>query len=415
MRNCQKRKEIAAPLRDRGCPPQSACIPLQILALDGLPLGVEIFRRDSDEDFSAEGSARCWIWFADTGSAVRPFGYVFDPLFLVCCGLYAANRWLIEPHCRVVFFHSWFDDLWLIPCALPPLLLAHRWLGWRNHDEPPTVGEVLAHLIGWSILFEVIGPHIMRTTGDPLDAAAYAFGAGVGLVWWRCGPLHQKPAAGGFDWLAPHYRWMERILAGAKLQRCRLAFLHEIPPPRRALLLGEGHGRFLTELLKTYPKVDCLCVDASAKMLSVARNRLLSEGLDASRVEFVQADLAGWTPPARSFDLVVSQFIFDCFTQEQLQDIIKRLGSVAAPKAAWLIADFRSPPQNGPSRWRAQAILSLMYLFFRWATGIAASHLPDPKALLEQQGFTLQSRRLAEWGLLQTDFWLRHNPSSQSP
>ncbi|HTA30608.1 MAG TPA: hypothetical protein VK731_08975, partial [Candidatus Cybelea sp.] len=62
---------------------------------------------------------------------MRRFGYVFDLLFLVCCALYASNRWLIKPHCHLAFFHNWFNDVLLIPCALPPLLLAHRWLRLR--------------------------------------------------------------------------------------------------------------------------------------------------------------------------------------------------------------------------------------------------------------------------------------------
>jgi hypothetical protein len=175
---------------------------------------------------------------------VRRFGYVFDPLFLICCGLYAANRWLIKPHCHIVFFHSWFNDILLIPCAQPPLLLVHRWLRIRPAGAMPTVGEIAAHWAGWSVLFEVIGPHIMRTTGDPWDVVAYAGGAFVAAGWWRC--QARRPA--NFDCLAAHYRWMEWLLAGRKLQRCREAFLGSIPPPTRALLVGEGNGRFLTAL-----------------------------------------------------------------------------------------------------------------------------------------------------------------------
>ena len=45
-----------------------------------------------------------------------------------------------------------------------------------------------------------------------------------------------------FDRLAPHYGWMERLLAGRKLQRCRAAFLQTIPAPRRALVAGPAAG-----------------------------------------------------------------------------------------------------------------------------------------------------------------------------
>ncbi|HWD19381.1 MAG TPA: class I SAM-dependent methyltransferase [Verrucomicrobiae bacterium] len=328
---------------------------------------------------------------------MRRFGYLFDPLFLLCCALYAVNRWLIKPHTHIVFFHSWFSDIWLIPCALPPVLLMQRWLGLRTHDDPPTLGEITAHLIGWSILFEVIGPHIMRTTGDVWDAVAYSVGAIIAFCWWR---LVKSPA--NFDWLAPHYRWMEPILAGSKMQKCRTAFLSSIPPPRRALLVGEGHGRFLAALLAIHPQAQCVCLDASAGMLQAARERLGGD----PRVEFVHADLAAWTPPAEPFDLIVTNFVFDCFTEEQLAALIPKLAAAAAPQARWLVADFCAPPR-GLARWRAQAILAVMYVFFRWATGIAAQRLPEPAPLLVRAGFALRGRRFADWGLLHSDLWER--------
>ncbi|HVV00038.1 MAG TPA: hypothetical protein VHH88_01665, partial [Verrucomicrobiae bacterium] len=93
---------------------------------------------------------------------MKRFGYLRDTLFLACCGLYALNRFVVKPHVRIPFFHSWFNDVLLIPCALPPLLWLHRVLGLRGHDRFPGGLEILAHLAGWTILFEWIGPHLMR-------------------------------------------------------------------------------------------------------------------------------------------------------------------------------------------------------------------------------------------------------------
>lgn len=120
------------------------------------------------------------------GIVVKFFRYLQDPLFLACCGLYATNRWLIKPQVHSAFFHNWFNDLLLIPCALPPLLLAHRWLGLRSHDAAPTFLEVGCHLLGWSLLFEVIGPRLLpRATGDPLDLIAYSASAAIAILWWN--------------------------------------------------------------------------------------------------------------------------------------------------------------------------------------------------------------------------------------
>jgi hypothetical protein len=117
---------------------------------------------------------------------VKRFRYALDPLCLACCALYALNRWGLKPHTSLAFFRFWFNDLLLIPCALPPLLQAHRWLKWRRHDRPPTAAEVTGHLVIWSVLFEAAGPHLMRgVTGDWRDVVAYAAGGLVALVFWR--------------------------------------------------------------------------------------------------------------------------------------------------------------------------------------------------------------------------------------
>jgi hypothetical protein len=117
---------------------------------------------------------------------VNRFRYLRDPLFLCCAAAYTLNRFLLKPHLSAPFLHNWFNDALLIPCALPPLLLIHRWLGLRKHDTAPSALEVAAHVIGWSALFELIGPHIMRgTTGDPWDVVAYCAGAVAALVCWH--------------------------------------------------------------------------------------------------------------------------------------------------------------------------------------------------------------------------------------
>lgn len=118
-----------------------------------------------------------------------------DPLVLVCCTLYFVNRWLVKPHVSLDFFACWFNDALLIPCALPPLLLVHEWLGIRPHGTPPTGAEIFWHLAFWSVLFEWLGPRIVRnSTGDPLDVLAYSTGALVAYLWWRRPRFTRRPA-----------------------------------------------------------------------------------------------------------------------------------------------------------------------------------------------------------------------------
>ena len=209
-----------------------------------------------------------------------------------------------------------------------------------------------------------------------------------------------------FDRLAPHYRWMEWLLAGGKLQRCRTAFIRDIPAPRNVLMLGEGNGRCLVELLRAFPAAHFTCVDASARMLACARARVKAHGLRDAAIEFIQADALNWQPPAAQFDLLVTHFFLDCFRAEHLAVLVPRLAAAAAPEARWLLADFCEPP-SGFAKWRARWILRAMYFFFRRATRLAAVRLTPPDAFLQHSGFTLRERRPSDWGLLRADLWQR--------
>src|SRR5262245_6831263 len=100
-----------------------------------------------------------------------------------------------------------------------------------------------------------------------------------------------------FDRLARHYSWMEWLLAGRKLQRCRTAFLDEVRTAKSILLVGEGHGRFLVEACRANKAGAICCVDASTEMNRVARERLSRMDCDAGRVEFHTVPLLEFQSP----------------------------------------------------------------------------------------------------------------------
>jgi ubiquinone/menaquinone biosynthesis C-methylase UbiE len=210
-----------------------------------------------------------------------------------------------------------------------------------------------------------------------------------------------------FDALAPHYRWMEFLLAGEKLQRCRTTFLDQVANARNVLILGEGHGRFLIECRRRLSHAHITCVDASERMLEVARARLARAGLNSQNISFVHADALNWEPHPARVDLIVTQFFLDCFRADQLQRIIERLARLANPGASWLLADFQAPAAGLPAL-RARIILKSMYLFFRAATRLPAKTLTLPDPFLRATGFALHQRRISEWGLLHTDHWIKN-------
>jgi len=216
-----------------------------------------------------------------------------------------------------------------------------------------------------------------------------------------------------FDPLARHYRWMEFVLAGNKLQRCRTAFLDRVASVQHVLIVGEGNGRFLAECRRALAHARITVVDASTRMLRAARERLARHRLGLKNVEFVQSDALDWKPEAQAFDLIVTHFVLDCFRPGELQQVTANLARAAAPAAAWLVADFHMPARTLP-RCRARVIHSMMYAFFRFAARISARRLTTPDNYLEAQNFILLERRTSEWGLLHTDLWVRSgcHPSS---
>lgn len=209
-----------------------------------------------------------------------------------------------------------------------------------------------------------------------------------------------------FDAIAPHYRWMELVLAGEKLQRCRTRFLDEIPVPRKILLAGEGHGRCLIECVRRFPEARITCVDASAQMLIQARRRLESCGLETHHVDFAHADILEWKPAANAYDLLVTNFFLDCFRADQLEQVIAGLSTATTADANWLISDFQTPA-GGLRRIRARLMLWVMYGFFRVVTRLPAKRLTAPGSLLEHAGFKLHCQIETDWSLLSSEWWRR--------
>jgi hypothetical protein len=151
-----------------------------------LALGASLPLRNSHADPLNKNSARGRSRPGHSQPVVNRFRYLYDKLFVCCCLLYICNRWALKPHFHQVFLSSWFNDLLLIPCALPPLLWLHRFLGLRKQDVPPTAGEIGLHLAFWSMLFEWWGPHIFKhATGDWFDVAAYTAGGLGAWLWWN--------------------------------------------------------------------------------------------------------------------------------------------------------------------------------------------------------------------------------------
>lgn len=166
-------------------------------------------------------------------------------------------------------------------------------------------------------------------------------------------------------------------------------------------MVGEGNGRFLAEFVRAYPHAEVDCIEASARMIALARERVGN-----ARVRFACAQIRDLSLPEDSYDLVVAHFFLDCFSRKTLTEIVAKLARSATATGQWLIADF-CEPARGWKRFRAHSLITIMYLFFRLVAEIEARRLVDYRALLQTEGFVLERDLILPNEMIRSELWQR--------
>jgi SAM-dependent methyltransferase len=202
-----------------------------------------------------------------------------------------------------------------------------------------------------------------------------------------------------FNPIARPYRWLEYLTLGRRLEHCRLHFLPSLLNHKRALVIGDGDGRFLAALMAANPHIHVDAVDTSATML-----QLLSKRCEANTTRLATHHTSALTfAPSGAYDLVVTHFFLDCLTQSDLEALVARITPTLTSNALWLISDFRIPP--GRMRLPARIFVRSLYLAFRIITGLRTTHLPDYATPLAKAGLTRIAHHESLAGLLTTELW----------
>jgi ubiquinone/menaquinone biosynthesis C-methylase UbiE len=208
-----------------------------------------------------------------------------------------------------------------------------------------------------------------------------------------------------FGRLAQLYRWMEYFSFGPYLKRCRELHVVGIGGRKRALVYGDGDGRFVAELARRVPMLRITAVDASPEMLRQTARRLSSE----AQVRLVQANalesnVASF--PEAPFDLIVTHFFLDCFEEAELTLLLSRVNAAVEENATWVVSEFAIPHRN-PARLIGILIVRGLYLAFGVLTGLKTRRLPDHGQVMRKAGWVLEDRRELLLGLLASENWRR--------
>jgi ubiquinone/menaquinone biosynthesis C-methylase UbiE len=207
------------------------------------------------------------------------------------------------------------------------------------------------------------------------------------------------------DALAPYYNVLERLAFGKFLEHTRCAFLNEATTSRRAILCGDGDGRFLARLLQVNSSVNVDFVDLSHKMVQLAERRVACMGPPfRDRVRFHACDVRNFVPQLAGYDLIVTHFFLDCFSDAELPGVVATLANWADPDASWIVSEFCKT--EGPiGRVWTQAVIRCLYAAFRFTTGLRVTRLPNYVGALEREGYSLSCEKKILGGLLRSSLW----------
>ncbi len=211
-----------------------------------------------------------------------------------------------------------------------------------------------------------------------------------------------------FDAIAPLYERLAHLVFGQSLRMARWALLPLLPPLDRVLIVGGGTGELLLGWPPDqYPK-EIYYLEPSTRMIQLARHRWAEAGLnDRGEIHWRKKTLQQYEPETQVAALTTC-FVLDLFEAPEVIPLIDKLDQILLPEGYWLYVDFCAKQP-----WQ-QRLVSLMYVFFRWTTGVKTSALSDVPALLEQRGYRMVARKTFRSRLIEAVLFQKQ-PSSVHP
>jgi ubiquinone/menaquinone biosynthesis C-methylase UbiE len=206
-------------------------------------------------------------------------------------------------------------------------------------------------------------------------------------------PLHRPMGKMSFDLIASFYPLLEQIVFGSTLSQARRFFAGRVTEGNKILLIGEGNGRFLFEMVRQASSGSFTVVDSSTRMLAAARRRIATVDR-CPRVELIHTDIQEWRSPAGQYDRIVTHFFLDLFTPYSICRIVEKISRLATEDALWVNVDFSCDNEN----LRQKLLMWAQYRFFRISAGIEASRLFDSLPYIRQAGWQILEGRSLESG-----------------
>jgi ubiquinone/menaquinone biosynthesis C-methylase UbiE len=181
------------------------------------------------------------------------------------------------------------------------------------------------------------------------------------------------------------YDRLSRMVYGRALVNAQIFLLQYIPPNASILIVGGGTGWILDEITKLHPSgLKITYVEVAPNMMAQSKKRNIGN----NRVVFIN-DAIEKISLKSDFDIVITPFLFDNFTEQTLRQVFNHLHPKLTLGGLWLNCDFQLT-----GRWWQAVLLNSMFLFFKAVCNIEASKLADIEKQFEGHGYKVIAQQI---------------------
>ena len=184
---------------------------------------------------------------------------------------------------------------------------------------------------------------------------------------------------GNYDNSAAFYDNLSRLVFGKALVAAQAHLLSLIPANSNVLIIGGGTGWILEEITKLNSSgLNISYVEISEKMTDISRKRNIGN----NQVTFINKPIQQVV--LNQQDVIITPFLFDNFTEANLQPLFAHIHSMLKPGGLWLNTDFQLT-----GKWWQYILLKSMLLFFKAICGVESWRLPDIEGRFNEYGYKI--------------------------
>jgi len=181
-----------------------------------------------------------------------------------------------------------------------------------------------------------------------------------------------------YNFLAPFYKTLSRIVFGKGLEESSAHYFYKIKEGEKVLIIGGGNGEVLKGLYDSSPRAIVSYCELSSKFIGLANKK---NPFPREQIVFLEKD---------AFDLenfkyhwIVLPFFLDQFKEEECIRILTKMHGESLVHTKILFSDMDG---KGCPKW----LLSFMFLFFRITTGLKRTSLPGFNKVFQESGWEKQ-------------------------